>query len=133
LSGGWAEEWFAVVDAEQEGEAVQVGAQLGGAAGGVTGEIFQRCGEAAGVAGQPIFEEVQELDEFGSHRHDPASVTRVAARRSSRSASSAQAPTRSVKPCRTAGRRAFSLNFSIIQRDAVHSRSPIPTATRMRA
>jgi hypothetical protein len=49
---------------EQQGEPVQVLAQLGVAVGGVADELFQGCGQAGGVAGQPLAEELQD---FGKH------------------------------------------------------------------
>jgi hypothetical protein len=48
-----AEERPAVAAAEQEGEAVQVVLELRGAVGGVANVVQQRCGKAAGVAGEP--------------------------------------------------------------------------------
>src|SRR5215510_13976746 len=41
------EEWFAVVAAEQEGEAVQVHAQLADSVGGAADEVFQGGGSPA--------------------------------------------------------------------------------------
>jgi hypothetical protein len=50
-----AEEGFAVVAAEEEGEAVQVLAQLADVVGGVADECFQRRAEAArSRASQPV-------------------------------------------------------------------------------
>jgi hypothetical protein len=61
----WAEERLAVAAAEQEGEALQVVAELGDVRGGVAGELFQGGGEAGGVAGQPAGEELQHFGELG--------------------------------------------------------------------
>src|SRR5690349_22339980 len=64
-SPSWTEQWLTVAAAEQEGEPVQVLAQLTGAIGGVADEFFQRCAEAARVTGKPAGEELQQLSEFG--------------------------------------------------------------------
>jgi len=61
----WAKERLAVAAAEQEGEPLQVVAQLSEAVGGVADEVFQRWAEAAGVTGQPLAEELQHFGEFG--------------------------------------------------------------------
>ena len=50
---GRADQGLAVAAAGQEGEALQVIAQLVEAVGGMAGELFQRCGQADGIAGQP--------------------------------------------------------------------------------
>lgn len=55
---------IAVAAAEQEDEAVDVVAQVLDAVGGVADKLFQRCAEAAGVAGQPLTEEGHHLGEF---------------------------------------------------------------------
>lgn len=52
---------LAVAAAEQEVEAVQVIAQLGGAVGGMAGEAGQRCAGAGGIAGEPVGEEQPSL------------------------------------------------------------------------
>ena len=59
-----AEQGLAVVAAEQEGEPVQILAQLGGVVGGVTDELLQGR-RGAPVAGQPPAEELQQLGELG--------------------------------------------------------------------
>ena len=41
------------------------GAQLRGAVGGVADELFQAGAQAAGVAGQPLGQELQQFGEFG--------------------------------------------------------------------
>ena len=64
VSAGPGEPWsraeglLAVAAAEQEDEPLQVAVQLLDAVGGVAGEFFQRCGEAGGVAGEPLAEEL---------------------------------------------------------------------------
>jgi hypothetical protein len=60
------EELLAVAAAEQEGEPFQVAAQLGQSVGGVADELCQGGGQAAGVAGQPLAEELQHLRQPGS-------------------------------------------------------------------
>ena len=60
----WAEEGFAIAAAEQEGKALQVLAQLRDAVGGMADELFQRWAQAAGVAGQPLAEELQQFREL---------------------------------------------------------------------
>src|SRR5215470_1376001 len=70
VAGSWrwkAEQGLAVAAAEQEGEPFQVLTQLGDAVGGVADEFFQRCGEAGGVAGEPLAEELQHFGEFGGY------------------------------------------------------------------
>jgi hypothetical protein len=64
LGRAGAEQGLAVVAAEQEGEPVQILAQLAGVVCGVTGELFQGRAEAAPVAGQPPAEELQQLGEL---------------------------------------------------------------------
>lgn len=49
---------LAVAAAEQKDKARQVLAQLVDAVGGMADELFQRCGETGGVAGQPAAEEL---------------------------------------------------------------------------
>src|SRR5258707_460211 len=61
VSGRRAEQVLAVAAAEQEGEPVQVVAQLLDAVGRVAGKLFQGRGQAAGVAGEPVAEELQHL------------------------------------------------------------------------
>ena len=56
---------FTVVAAEQEGEPVQVLAQLADVVGGVADELPQGGAEAAGIAGQPACQELQQLGELG--------------------------------------------------------------------
>jgi hypothetical protein len=56
---------LAVAAAEQEGEPLQVAAQLGQAVGGVADELCQGVAQAGGVAGQPLAEELQQLGELG--------------------------------------------------------------------
>jgi hypothetical protein len=58
-----AEQGLAVVAAEQEDEPVQVLAQLADVVCGVADELFQGGAEAAGIAGQPLAEELQQLGE----------------------------------------------------------------------
>ena len=60
-----AEQGLAVVAAEQEGEPVQILAQLADVVCGVTDELFQGGAEPAPVAGQPPAEELQQLGELG--------------------------------------------------------------------
>src|SRR6185437_9433215 len=60
-----AEQGLAVVAAEQEGEPVQVLAQLSGSVGRVADEGFQRDAEPVRVAGQPLADELQQLGELG--------------------------------------------------------------------
>ena len=60
----WAEQFLAVGAAEEEGEAVQVLAELGRAVGGVADEVEQRCCEAGGVAGEPAGDELEGLGEL---------------------------------------------------------------------
>ena len=60
-----AEQGLAVVAAEQEGEPVQILAQLADVVGGVADELFQGGAEAARIAGQPPAEELQQLGELG--------------------------------------------------------------------
>jgi hypothetical protein len=50
----WSEEVLAVAAAEEEGEAVQVGAELAGLAGGVAGAFEQGWGEAVRVSGEEL-------------------------------------------------------------------------------
>ena len=47
--------------AEQEGEPVQVLAQLAGVVGGVADEVFQRPDQQAGVSAEPVGEELQPV------------------------------------------------------------------------
>ena len=60
-----AEQGLAVIAAEQEGKPVQVLAQLADVVGGVADELFQGGAQAAGVAGQPLSQELQQFGEFG--------------------------------------------------------------------
>ena len=60
-----AEQGLAVIAAEQEGEPVQVLAQLADVVGGVTAELAQGDAEAPPIAGQPLAEELQQLGELG--------------------------------------------------------------------
>ena len=62
LSLSWAKERLAVAAAEQEDKAVQVLAQLVDVIGGMADEFFQRCGEAAGVVCQVIFDDSVPAD-----------------------------------------------------------------------
>jgi len=62
--GVFAEEELAVVAAEEEGEAVQVGAEGVRAVGGVADEGEQRGGKALGVGGQPAGDELEGLGEL---------------------------------------------------------------------
>src|SRR5262249_21344616 len=60
--GTWrreAEQGLAVAAAEQEDEPLQVAAQFVQAVGGVADELCQGGGQAGGVAGQPLAEELQ--------------------------------------------------------------------------
>src|SRR6266700_22060 len=54
-----------VIAAEQEGEPVQVLAQLADVVCGVTDELSQGGAEAPPIAGQPLAEELQQLGELG--------------------------------------------------------------------
>jgi hypothetical protein len=56
---------LAVVGAEQEGEPVQVLAQLAEVVCGVADELFRGGAEAAGIAGQPLGQELQQFGELG--------------------------------------------------------------------
>jgi hypothetical protein len=69
-----AEQWFAVIAAEKEGEAVQVLAELLGAVGGMADEGEQRGGQAIGVAGEPAD------DEPDIHRPRPQDRRHIQAR-----------------------------------------------------
>jgi hypothetical protein len=69
VTAGRAEERLAVVAAEQEGEAIQVAAQVRGAVSGIADEAGQRYPEAVGVAAEPVAEELQELSELGVSGH----------------------------------------------------------------
>jgi hypothetical protein len=51
--------------AGQEGEALQVIAQLVEAVGGMAGELFLRCGRTCAIAGQPAREKLLYFSEFG--------------------------------------------------------------------
>lgn len=68
LAGSWrrkAEQRLAVAATEQEDEPFQVPAQLADVIGGVADELFQRGGQAGGVAVEPAGEELQHFGEFG--------------------------------------------------------------------
>ena len=60
-----SEQRLAVVTAEQEREPVQVLAQLAEVVCGVADELFRGGAEAAGIAGQPLGQELQQFGELG--------------------------------------------------------------------
>jgi hypothetical protein len=66
LLGFVPEQHFAVTATEQEGEPVEVGAQLNGVVGTASHEAAQRLAESIGVSREPIVQKLKQLGALGS-------------------------------------------------------------------